>query len=67
VLLLILASLLLNTLRLVLNSNLLCDERLLRFLEHLLHLSFGIEDSVFQVGGFAAGDRRGLEVFHCNE
>lgn len=64
VLLLNLASLLLNILSLILNSDLLSDERLLWFLEHLLHLTFRIEDSVFQVGSFAAGDGWGLEILH---
>jgi hypothetical protein len=50
-----------------LNSDLLIDKWLLWFLEHLLHLSLGIEDSVFQVGGFAAGDGRGLKIFHSDE
>jgi len=59
--------LLLNTLSLILDSDLLSDERLLWFLEHLLHLSFGIEDSVFQIGGFSAGDGWSLEIFHSDE
>jgi len=58
---------LLDRLILVLNSDLLSIERLLWLLEHLLHLSFGIEDSVFQISSFAARNGRCLEVLHCDE
>jgi hypothetical protein len=45
--------LLMSWLCLILNSHLFSLERLLWLLEHLLHLSFCIKDSVFQVCGFA--------------